>query len=158
MFSYFTYIKHMRNKHAQNDNTLLRVHSLEFSSCRTIPAYTGTHSVASIRITKGNLQQLRNTEPGQDYEPFVCLFSTGQSNIPVSIRTGETIWLKILKGARPVCNRKKQRSGGGALVRCAEETHDEEHWQPMTILVSQAYVKGMRVSGVIHRAIVRLVR
>ena len=114
------------------------------------------HTNAELRINKKDLYRLRSTSAGQDYEPIVGLFSTGYANEAIMLQAPETIWIQMSKGARPKRSRKKaQPSEGGGET---DTKWREGDWQQMHVTASHAYVRGLRVSGVIHRAVVRLVR
>jgi hypothetical protein len=132
-----------------------------------LPAQSESHSAGEVRMRPQDLQRLRQHSAGEDYEPIVALFSTGNSQNAVSLRTAETIYIDISKGARP--RRKQQtRKGtktdiGSSLIQDAHpnpnaDADKRSDWQAMTVVASHAYVRGMHVSGIIHRAVVRLVR
>lgn len=136
--------------------SLLHAYKLCRQETRTVPARSNMHTDAELRLNKKDLYRLRSTTAGQDYEPIVGLFSTGYANEAIMLQAPETIWIQMSKGARPKRSRKKaqpstKRGGLDAELR-------ESDWQQMHVTASHAYVRGLRVSGVIHRAVVRLVR
>ena len=136
--------------------SLLHAYKLRREETRTVPARSNMHTDAELRLNKKDLYLLRSTTAGQDYEPIVALFSTGHGGEAVMLQAPETIWIKTSKGARPKRSRKgeqvpEDREGTDTKWR-------EGDWQQMHVTASHAYVRGMRGSGVIHRAVVRLVR
>ena len=136
--------------------SLLHAYKLRREETRTVPARSNMHTNAELRINKKDLYRLRSTSAGQDYEPIVGLFSTGYANEAIMLQAPETIWIQMSKGARPKRSRKKaQPSEGGGET---DTKWREGDWQQMHVTASHAYVRGLRVSGVIHRAVVRLVR
>lgn len=157
-------------KARQARHSLLQHYRLERAECRTLPAQSESHSAGEVRMRPRDLERLRKHSPGEDYEPVVVLFSTGNAQDPVFLRTAETIYIDISKGARP--RRKRQRRNGvsgtntdigssviqDAHANQVSNTDDRSNWQAMTVVASHAFVVGMHVSGVIHRAVVRLVR
>lgn len=137
-------------------DSLLHAYRLHRGQCRTVPARTHAHPDGELRITPEDLQRLRDSSATLYCTPVIALFSTGHSNVPVALQSCETLWVKISKGARV----KRTRKSLQQETQNAEYTDytDDADWQPLTISASHAYVRGMRVSGIIHRAVVRLVR
>ena len=142
----------MRN-HAPT--SLLHAYHLHRGKCRTVPARTHAHPNGELRITPEDLQRLRETSGSLNCTPVIALFSTGHSNVPIALQSYETVWVKISKGAR--VKKKRGVSQQPNEPQHAEDTDDAD-WQPLVVNASHAYVRGMRVSGIIHRAVVRLVR
>lgn len=136
--------------------SLLHAYRLHRGQCRTVPARTAAHADGELRINPEDLHTLRNSHAGSDYAPVIALFSTGHSNIPVTLQAHETMWVKTGKGAR--VRRKRSRQEPTQQAGGLEQHTDDADWQALTVTVSHAYVRGMRVSGIIHRAVVRLVR
>ena len=93
--------------------------------------------------------------------PIICLFSTGQSNMPVTLQTAESIYINLNKSAKVF---KQRRQLQQSMIETPEHSNvanaslEEQGWQRLYVSASQAYVRGLRVSGVVHRSVVRLVR
>ena len=140
---------------AHAPTSLLHAYHLQRGKCRLVPAQTHAHPDGELRITPENLQRLRDSSDRLNSAPVIALFSTGHSNEPVALQSYETLWVKIKKGARVKSKRGLPQEPKNS--HNAENTDDAD-WQPMVVNASHAYVRGMRVSGIIHRAVVRLVR
>ena len=141
--------------------SLLHMYRLQRHKCRKIPACSSLHPNAELRIKPEDLERLRNTTAGDDYMPIICLFSTGQSNMPVTLQTAETIYINLNKSAKVF---KQRRQLQQSMIETPEHSNvanaslEEQGWQRLYVSASQAYVRGLRVSGVVHRSVVRLVR
>ena len=141
--------------------SLLHMYRLQRHKCRKVPACSSMHPNAELRIKPDDLERLRNTAAGDDYVPIVCLFSTGQSNMPVTLQTAESIYINLNKSAKVFKHRRQQQQG---IIETPEHSNvansalEEQGWQRLFVTASQAYVRGLRMSGVVHRSVVRLVR
>ena len=135
--------------------SLLHAYRLHRGQCRTVHARTSAYPDGQLRMTPADLSRLRNST-GPDLTPVTALFSTGSSHIPIALQAYETIWVKTSKAKRVQPNETQKTDQDGQAGQPGQPDHAE--WQPLTVTASHAYVRGMRVSGIIHRAVVRLVR
>jgi hypothetical protein len=87
---------------------------------------------AYVRLREEHIEALSG-RGAQTPQPIVALFCTKSSREPVCLRTEETIFVSLPGSS-------------------------EASWLPLRVMAHHAYVRGMRVSGTIHRAIVRLAR
>jgi hypothetical protein len=64
------------------------------------------------------------------------------------------------RGARGEARGEARGARGEALPTAPPPppAAEREEWVPLRVSASHAYVRGLRVSGTIHRAVVRLVR
>ena len=136
-------------------SSLLHFYRLRASQTRRLPARSDLHKNAHIRMHPDDVDPLA----GPDARTMVALFSTGDVSEPVSLRSGETIF--VMPGKR--AKRAKQAAQNTATHADTENTGNTENtenteWIPLRLAASHAYVSGMRVSGVIHRAVLRLER
>lgn len=144
--------------------SLLHMYRLQRHKCRKIPACSSLHPNAELRIKPEDLERLRNTTAGDDYMPIICLFSTGQSNMPVTLQTAESIYINLNKSAKVFKQRRQLQQRQQSIIETPEHSNvansslEEQGWQRLYVSASQAYVRGLRVSGVVHRSVVRLVR
>ena len=114
--------------------SLLHVYSLHSNQTRRLLARSEAHPNAYVRLREEHIEALSG-RGAQTPQPIVALFCTKSSREPVSLRAEETIFVS-LPGSTP----------------------HEASWLPLRVMAHHAYVRGMRVSGTIHRAIVRLAR
>lgn len=113
-------------------STLLHVYNLQTKQTRRLPARSEAHPDAYVRLRQEHIDVLAGRGV-QTPQPIVALFCTHSSHEPVRLRIDEVISVSI--------------PGAGA---------DDASWRPLRVVAHHAYVRGMRVSGTIHRAIVRL--
>jgi len=109
--------------------SLLHVYSLHSNQTRRLLARSEAHPNAYVRLREEHIEALSG--PGVQ-TPIVALFCTKSSREPVCLRAEETIFVSL--------------------------PGHEASWLPLRVVAHHAYVRGMRVSGTIHRAIVRLAR
>lgn len=114
--------------------SLLHVYSLHSNQTRRLLARSEAHPNAYVRLREEHIEALAGRGV-QTPQPIVALFCTKSSREPVCLRTEETIFVSL--------------PGSSA---------HEASWLPLRVMAHHAYVRGMRVSGTIHRAIVRLAR
>ena len=117
-------------------SSLLHFYRLQSGQSQRVVARSDAHERAYMRLRLDDVQMLSGSTTATQ-EPIVALFCTHSSSEPVSLRAGEQI---------EVC----------LTPPIAGKTADDASWLPLRVVVHHAYVKGMRVSGTIHRAIVRL--
>lgn len=111
-------------------STLLHIYSLQAKQTLRLPARSEAHPNAYVRLRKDHIEMLSGRGV-QTPQPIVALFCTQSSQEPVRLRTEEVISVSI-------------------------PGTSSESWLPLRVAAHHAYVRGMRVSGTIHRAIVRL--
>ncbi len=110
-------------------SSLLHKYRLRARQATRLSARSDLHSAASIRMRPEDVLTL--SRPADSVHTIIALFSTSSATEAVCIRTAETIF--VLPDKR-------------------------SEWVPLRVVASHAYVRGMRVSGTIHRSVVRLVR
>jgi hypothetical protein len=110
-------------------SSLLHMYRLQHSQTRRLPARSDLHDRAHVRMRPEDIEALKRAP--ESLQPMVVLFSTTDASEAVCLRTAETVYVRTSKNAE---------------------------WMPLRVAASHAYVRGMRVSGTIHRAILRLVR
>lgn len=155
----------MGNKRDKSDShSLLHAYRLTASECRTVKASSDLHIHATLRLRKTDYARLCTLTAGDDYEPIIALFSTQNAREPVQLRSSETIFvhLKLKERNQVKKNKQDDTTPTGNLQPDSSKEESKvnvsERWQPLTVTASHAYVKGMRVTGTIHRSIVRLNR
>ena len=144
---------HACNMRKHDRTSLLHAYSLRREQTVTMPARTSAHPGGKLRIKQQDLHRLRDSRASSDSTNIVALFCTGHSDVAVTLQAGETMWVKVSKEARVSRKRDKQKEQDTVHTH---DVSDDADWQPLTVIVSHAYVRGMRVSGIIHRAVVRL--
>ena len=130
-------------------HSLLHAYKLTASECQKVNAYSDLHSNATLRLKKTDYAKLCNQTAGEDYEPIIALFATANAREAVHLRSSETLYVQINSNQRNKIKKKEKEDVMKPEI---------EKWQPLTVTASHAFVKGMRVSGTIHRSIVRLNR
>jgi hypothetical protein len=110
-------------------SSLLHMYRLRARDTTRLPARSDLHSAAHVRMRPQDVEAL--TRPPDSLHIIIALFSTTSAKEAVCIRTAETVYV--------LPNKKSE-------------------WVPLRVVASHAYVRGMRVSGTIHRAVMRLVR
>jgi hypothetical protein len=105
------------------------LHKLKLTCADTVrvPAKTDKHQAAFARVHPHVLERLHLQE-SENYARITLLFSTKNVREAVSMRISETIHLKI-----------------------------EKRWVPLNITAWHHFTEGMRVSGVMHRAVVHAI-
>jgi hypothetical protein len=117
-------------------SSLLHFYRLQSGQTQRVVARSDAHERAYVRLRLDDVEMLSGRTTATQ-EPIVALFCTHSSNEPVSLRAGEQI---------EVC----------LTPAIAGKTPADASWLSLRVLVHHAYVGGMRVSGTIHRAVVRL--
>ena len=81
--------------------------------------------------------------------------------MPVTLQTAESIYINMNKSAKVFKQRRHQEQ---TMIETPEHSNvanaalEQQGWLRLHVTASQAYVRGLRVSGVVHRSVVRLVR
>jgi len=128
-----------------------------------------------------DVQSLRS-QPGAMSSPVIALFSTRNPREPVSFRPSETLYVRLpadtetsadteildteTTKAEEIDASDKDKREDTEQPKQAEQTNSEQKphrrrrvqspWTPLRLVAHHSYVVGMRVSGIVHRAIVRL--
>jgi hypothetical protein len=113
----------------QDVSSLLHMYRLRASQTKRLSARSDLHAGAHVRMRPEDVEAL--ARPADSLRPMIVLFSTASATEAVCLRTAETVC--VLPGKKA-------------------------EWIPLRVTASHAYVRGMRVSGTIHRAVLRLVR
>ena len=118
----------------QDLHSLLHMYRLRSRQTVRLKARSDLHSSAHIRMHPEDVADLAH--PADSTKVVVALFSTSNTNEAVCIRSAENIYV-CLNNSTPKSNLQ---------------------WVSFRVTASHAYVRGMRVSGTIHRSVLRLVR
>ena len=150
---------------------LLQQYQLECSTSLRLAARSETHDMAHIRLRSDDVKAI---EEGTSCTKIVGLFSTNNSKEPVFLRSLETLFVQLP-------NTEENEMLLPPLQSTTEGTNDETHnkdtktldqkknniysktkkgvkeaFTPFRVAAHHSYVTGMRVSGIINRAIVHL--
>jgi len=137
---------------------LLRQYDLETSSSLRFPARSEAHELAFVRLRQVDVEALRRP-PGQMYAPIVALFSTSNSREPVQLRANEAIYVQLpATDAEDSQGAEAAGSRAGSAPPARPTSTSARAWVALRVSAHHVYVTGMRVSGVMHRSIVRLER
>lgn len=135
------------------ESTLLHRYKLTARQTRRLPARSEVHERAHVRMLPADVASLSFANAA--VQPIIALFSTDNAKEPVSLYTSEVVYVECPQhegDARGDAGGDAEHDGTKRPARAGK------HWVPLRVVASHAYVKGMRVSGFIHRAVVRLVR
>ena len=153
-------------------HTLLRQYDLEVRSSLRLPARSEAHEQAHVRLRAADVETLRRPA-GELFAPIVALFSTRDAREPVRLRANEALYVELpgeaegaegaqaAEGAEAAGTREAAEGAEAAGTRARAGTRQRaaaRAWVALRVSAHHAYVTGMRVSGVMHRAIVRLER
>jgi hypothetical protein len=113
----------------------------------SMQATSDAHVGASLRVSRKDLLGLEGRKAGRACEegPIVALFSTGGSGETVSLGSSETMRVRLPHDD----DTQRGRRSAAAPVDAAE-------WEKLVVVAHAQYTGGMRVSGIIHRALVWL--
>ena len=149
--------------------SLLHYYRLRASQTQRLAARSDLHDGAHVRMHPEDVEAL--ARPADSLRPIVALFSTASVAEAVCLRSAETVYVRPgrPRGARGVARGEARgEARGGSRAPAAPlptappppPAADAERieWVPLRVSASHAYVRGLRVSGTIHRAVVRLVR
>ena len=154
----------MRRRSRRHD--LLQDYGLEASTSVRLAARSEQHDSALMRMRLEDVQSLRS-QPGAMSSPVIALFSTRDPREPVSFRPSETLYVRLpADTAEDIDENDKDKREDTEQPKQAEQTKSEQKphrrrrvqspWTPLRLVAHHSYVVGMRVSGIVHRAIVRL--
>ena len=172
----------MRRRSRRHD--LLQDYGLEASTSVRLTARSEQHDSAHMRMRRDDVHLLRS-QPGAMSSPVIALFSTRDPRKPVSFRPSETLYVRLpadtdisadteisdtetTKAEEMDASDKDKREDTEQphVLQQAEQTKSEKKshrrrrvqsvWTPLRLVAHHSYVVGMRVSGIVHRAIVRL--
>jgi len=127
----------------------------------SMQATSDAHVGASLRVSRKDLLRLEGRKAGRACEegPIVALFSTGGSSEAVSLASSETMRVRLPQ------DDDAQRGGRSAAAPVAPQRgpvgpqrgpSDAAEWEKLVVVAHAQYTGGMRVSGIIHRALVWL--
>ena len=123
-------MKHFRRRRASlPHSSLLNLQHLRRVECASLKVSSENHANANLRLNKADLERLQHRTPAR----FMGLFSTKNPHEAVSLHLEETLRVQ-LPAVGP----------GGAEVR------------ELVLVSHSAYTRGLRVSGIVRRAIVSL--
>lgn len=120
----------------------------------SMQATSDAHVGASLRVSRKDLLRLEGRKAGRACEegPIVALFSTGGSGEAVSLGSSETMRVRLPQDDDA---QRGGRSAAGPQGPHAERS-DAAEWEKLVVVAHAQYTGGMRVSGIIHRALVWL--
>jgi hypothetical protein len=160
---------------------MLQEYDLEASTSLRLAARSEQHEFAHMRMRREDVQALQK-QPGAICSPIVALFSTRDAREPVSLRPSETLYVQLpaeREGEETEATEATEAEAAeteaakiDTKTEKAEEKEDPKAdpkqrfraarrrvasvWTPLRLVAHHSYVAGMRVSGIMHRAIVRL--
>jgi len=161
----------MRRRSRRHD--LLQEYGLEASTSVRLAARSEQHDSAIMRMRPEDVQSLRS-QPGAMSSPVIALFSTRNPREPVSFRPSETLYVRLPADSSDaetteaeeieVSNKDKREDTEPPTEAEQAKSEQKPHrrrrvpspWTPLRLVAHHSYVVGMRVSGIVHRAIVRL--
>jgi hypothetical protein len=128
------------------------------------------HVGAKLRVSERDLERLRCRARGEGTAagPVVALFSTGRASEAVSLDVGETVFAQLPlaeAGAAEAAEAAGASGAPGALGEAAGASGapgapgapaEALRWRKLVVVAHSAYTGGMRVSGIMHRALVWL--
>ena len=149
---------------------LLQQYQLECSTSLRLAARSETHDMAHIRLRRDDVKAIQE---GTSCTKIVGLFSTNNSKEPVFLRSLETLFVRLPNTEENEMLLPSKTEGTNDVL----ETHNDdtktldqkknniysktkkgvkEAFTPFRVAAHHSYVTGMRVSGIINRAIVHL--
>jgi hypothetical protein len=150
---------------------LLQQYQLECSTSLRLSARSEEHDIAHIRLRRDDVTAIQQ---GTSCAKIVGLFSTNNSKQPVFLRALETLFVQI-----PETEEHEmllvQKATNEATNKATNDVFETDHaekkknsvysktkkgavaaFTPFSVAAHHSYVTGMRVSGIINRAIVHL--
>ena len=146
----------MRRRSRARKPVASRLHryGLQQSEGVSMQATSDAHVGASLRVSRKDLLRLEGRKAGRACEegPIVALFSTGGSGEAVSLASSETMRVRLPQ------DDDAQRGGRSAAAPVGPQRapSDAAEWEKLVVVAHAQYTGGMRVSGIIHRALVWL--
>ena len=150
---------------------LLQQYQLECSTSLRLAARSETHDMAHIRLRRDDVKAIQE---GTSCAKIVGLFSTNNSKQPVFLRALETLFVQIPETEEHemlLAQKDTNEATNEATNDVFETDHAEKKknsvysktkkgavaaFTPFRVAAHHSYVTGMRVSGIINRAIVHL--
>jgi hypothetical protein len=160
---------------------MLQEYELEASTSLRLVARSEQHGFAHMRMRREDVQALR-LQPGAICSPITALFTTRDAREPLSLRPSETLYVQLPADTEADTEAEAEAETEAEAKTSAEaeaktdatktETTAEKvdpkqrfraarrraasAWTPLRLVAHHSYVAGMHVSGIMHRAIVRL--
>jgi hypothetical protein len=161
-------------------HVLLQQYELDPSSSLRLAARSEAHEQAHVRMRPRDVEALRRPA-GEGSGPIVALFSTRYAQEAVQLRADEALYVRLPAGEVEARGGAEARGRAGDAGRAAAPGAGEQApprgeatsasrpppgassaaravWVALRVSAHHAYVTGMRVSGIMHRSIVRLER
>lgn len=165
-------------------HTLLHNYELDARSSVRLEARSDSHELAHVRMRQQDVRALGSPETMS--RPIIALFSTRDPRTPVSLRSDERLYVRLPEqeaadeeadeeednSARAPAAPALQNSARGSKEDSGDkhDTQDNNNtkaqkrrskprsapWSALRLLAHHSCITGMRVSGIVHRAIVRL--
>ena len=150
---------------------LLQQYQLECSTSLRLSARSEEHDIAHIRLRRDDVTAIQQ---GTSCAKIVGLFSTNNSKQPVFLRALETLFVQIPETEEHemlLAQKATNQATNEATNNVFETDHAEKKknsvysktkkgavaaFTPFRVAAHHSYVTGMRVSGIINRAIVHL--
>lgn len=147
---------------------LLQQYQLECSTSLRLAARSETHDMAHIRLRRDDVKAIQE---GTSCAKIVGLFSTNNSKEPVFLRSLETLFVQLpnteenemlLPSTTEGTNDETHNDDTKTLDQTKNNIYSKtkkgvkEAFTPFRVAAHHSYVTGMRVSGIINRAIVHL--
>jgi len=139
--------------HTERVASLLHYYRLRASQTQRLAARSDLHDGAHVRMHPEDVEAL--ARPADSLRPIVALFSTASAAEAICLRSAETVYVRP---GRPRGARAPAAPLPTAPPPAPAADAERVEWVPLHVSASHAYVRGLRVSGTIHRAVVRLVR
>ncbi len=140
-----------------------------FARSKVCKARSETHDMAHIRLRRDDVKAI---EEGTSCTKIVGLFSTNNSKEPVFLRSLETLFVRLpnteenemllpstTEGTNDVLETHKEDKTLNQKknnIYCKTKKGVKAAFTPFSVAAHHSYVTGMRVSGIINRAIVHL--
>lgn len=144
-------------------SSLLHYYRLGASQTQRLAARSDLHDGAHVRMHPDDVEAL--ARPADSLRPIVALFSTASVAEAVCLRSAETVYVRpgrprtgVVRGEARSGSRRPAAPLPTAPPPPPAADAERIEWVPLRVSASHAYVRGLRVSGTIHRAVVRLVR
>ncbi len=153
-------------------HTLLHNYELDARSSVRLEARSDSHELAHVRMRQQDVRALGSPETMS--RPIIALFSTRDPRTPVSLRSDERLYVRLpeQEGADEEADEEEDNSARGSKEDSGDkhDTQDNNNtkaqkrrskprsapWSALRLLAHHSCITGMRVSGIVHRAIVRL--
>jgi hypothetical protein len=142
---------------AERVASLLHFYRLRASQTKRLQARSDLHDGAHVRMHPEDIEAL--ARPADSLRTMVALFSTASASEAVCLRTAENVYVRPGKKAGKKTGKKTDKQADQQTEpQTDQQPEHSAEWVPLRVSASHAYVRGMRVSGTVHRAVLRLVR